>query len=177
MEAFYRLIGEGSGCLTWFQMGLRALMLFVIALIFLRISGRRSFGLRSPFDNVISILLGAVLSRAVTGASPFFPTIIAALVIASLHRIFAWISLHSHAFGKLIKGSPKQIVKDGKIIRKNMDRCLVTDRDLEESIRLEAGVDSLDDIASAYVERGGTISLIKKKTGGNYDPQSTITNS
>lgn len=163
MDEFYRVIGEGSEKLTAFQMGLRALLLFVIALVFLRISGRRSFGLRSPFDNVISILLGAVLSRAVTGASPFFPTIIAALVIAGLHRMFAWISLYSHAFGRLIKGSPKQIVKDGKIIRENMNRCLVSDRDLEETIRLEASVDSLDDIESAFVERGGRISLIRKK--------------
>ncbi len=163
MDEFYRVIGEGSEKLTTFQMGLRALLLFVIALVFLRISGRRSFGLRSPFDNVISILLGAVLSRAVTGASPFFPTIVAALVIAGLHRMFAWISLYSHGFGRLIKGSPKQIVKDGKIIRANMNRCLVSDRDLEETIRLEASVDSLDDIESAFVERGGRISLIRKK--------------
>ncbi|HEY5535494.1 MAG TPA: hypothetical protein VIL99_11265, partial [Ignavibacteria bacterium] len=80
MNWFYQLIGEGNDP-NPYQMAIRAFIVFIIALVFLRLSGRRTFGMFSPFDNVISVLLGAVLSRAVIGASPFFSTIIAALVI------------------------------------------------------------------------------------------------
>jgi uncharacterized membrane protein YcaP (DUF421 family) len=161
MNWFYQLIGEGNDP-NPYQMAIRAFIIFIIALVFLRLSGRRTFGMFSPFDNVISVLLGAVLSRAVIGASPFFSTIIAALVIVFLHRLFAWIALYNDVFGSLIKGNAKLIYKDGKIIRNNMKRFDITDKDLIEGIRLQGNVESLDEINSAYVERDGRISVTKK---------------
>ena len=106
--------------------------------------------------------MGAILSRAVVGASPFFSTIIAALVIVFLHRLFAWIALYNDVFGSLIKGNAKVIYKDGKIIRNNMKRYDITDKDLMEGIRLQGNVKSLDEIYSAYSERDGRISITKK---------------
>jgi len=57
-------------------MAARSVVVFVITLLLLRISGRRSFGLRTPLDNIISIILAAVLSRAIVGASPFFSMVV-----------------------------------------------------------------------------------------------------
>src|ERR1035437_4124245 len=161
MNEFYQFIGEGKE-LNTLQMAIRAFIIFLIALAFIRFSGRRTFGMLSPFDNVISILLGAILSRAVIGASPFLPTVIAAFVIVVLHRLFAWISLYNDVFGSLIKGNAKIIYKDGEIIRNNMKRFYITDKDLLEGIRLQGNVESLDEIKSAYIERDGKISIIKK---------------
>ena len=161
MSEFYQFIGEGKE-LNTLQMAIRAFIIFLIALAFIRFSGRRTFGMLSPFDNVISILLGAILSRAVIGASPFLPTVIAAFVIVVLHRLFAWISLYNDVFGSLIKGNAKIIYKDGEIIRNNMKRFYITDKDLLEGIRLQGNVESLDEIKSAYIERDGKISIIKK---------------
>lgn len=161
MNTFYQLIGEGRD-LSLFQMAIRAFIIFFIALIFIRFSSRRTFGMNSPFDNVISVLLGAILGRAVIGPSPFISTVIGALVIVLLHRLFAWIALYSDIFGSLIKGNAKIIYKDGKIIRKNMNRFFITDKDLMEGIRLQGNVESLNEIKSAYIERDGKISVIKK---------------
>jgi uncharacterized membrane protein YcaP (DUF421 family) len=153
------LIGEGPD-LTIVQMGLRAIFVFMIALAFLRL-GRRAFGMGSPFDHVIGILLGAILSRAVVGASPFWATIIASCVIVLLHRLFAWWSMHSRLVGKLIKGEAKPIFKEGHIVRKNMRQCLISENDLLEGIREAGNVESLDEIKAAYIERDGKISVIK----------------
>jgi uncharacterized membrane protein YcaP (DUF421 family) len=161
MNKFYQFIGEGEE-LNPFHMAVRAVIIFLIALVLIRFSGRRTFGMLSPFDNVIGILLGAILSRAVIGASPFLSIIVAAFVIVALHRLFAWISLYSGVFGSMIKGNAKIIYKDGNIIRKNMNRFYITDKDLAEGIRLQANVESLDEIRSAYIERDGKISVIKK---------------
>jgi uncharacterized membrane protein YcaP (DUF421 family) len=158
---FYQIIGEGKDPNTY-QMAIRAFIVFIVALVFIRLSGRRTFGMFSPFDIVISILLGAILSRAVIGASPFFSTIIAAFVIVFMHRLFAWIALYNDVFGSLIKGNAKVIYKDGNPIRKNLKQFDITDKDLMEGIRLQGNAESLDEINSAYIERDGRISVTKK---------------
>ncbi|HEV7232067.1 MAG TPA: hypothetical protein VGO45_12095 [Bacteroidia bacterium] len=163
MHALISLFGQGKE-LSLIQMSLRAAFVFVIALIVIRLSGRRSFGMRTPFDNVITILLGAILSRAVVGASPFLSTLAAAVVLAGMHRLFAWIALYSNLFGKLIKGEAKVIYKDQnpEPDRKQMGKCLVSEKDVLEGIRINSNLDSMQHAKMIYVERNGQISVVKK---------------
>jgi hypothetical protein len=81
METLIALFGEGKD-LDSLQMAARATVVFFGALILIRISGRRSFGQRSPFDYVVAILLGATLSRVIVGAGPRFEPIVCAPVKA-----------------------------------------------------------------------------------------------
>src|ERR1700710_1706281 len=89
MDILIAIFGEGKE-LDTLQMSARAVTVFVAALVCIRVSGRRSFGQRSPFDYVVAILLGATLSRVIVGASPAIPTIVASLVIVALHRALGW---------------------------------------------------------------------------------------
>ncbi|WP_353506635.1 hypothetical protein [Variovorax flavidus] len=66
--------GEGSDLETW-QMAAQAVVTFFIALLLIRASGRRSFRQHTPFDACVTVPLGAALSRAVVGASPFWATV------------------------------------------------------------------------------------------------------
>src|ERR1700712_4607696 len=95
------LFGEGSD-LDVLQMALRSAVVFVLALAMIRVSGRRSFGQRRPFDACTTVLLGGVLSRAVVGASPFWPTMAAGAVIVVLHRLVAMASLRWPRFESLV---------------------------------------------------------------------------
>jgi uncharacterized membrane protein YcaP (DUF421 family) len=153
--------GEGED-LEWWQMADRAALIFILAIVLIRLSGRRSFGLKSPFDNTIAILLGAILSRAVVGASPFLPTVGAALVLVLMHRLFAWLSLHNHWFGSLIKGSARPLYQDGRFNEAEIHKSLVSMRDLEEGLRMGIHTSSLEDVEAMYLERNGEISIVKK---------------
>ncbi|SEJ11791.1 Protein of unknown function [Dyadobacter sp. SG02] len=161
METITQLFGEGENQ-TVFQMSLRAVVIFIITLLLLRIAGRRSFGMKSPFDNIIVILLGAILSRAVVGASEFLPTISAAAVIAVLHRLGAWLGTLHLRFGAVIKGQKIILFRDGKLDHDNMRRALVSESDLYACLRNAMHVESFDTIESAYMENNGQISFVKK---------------
>src|ERR1700712_4472419 len=97
------LFGSGKD-LNELQMGCRGFVMFFVTLALIRVAGMRAFGQKSAFDAIIVIMLGAILSRAVTGASAFFPTIIAGIVICILHRVLGLISIYSDGFGAIIKG-------------------------------------------------------------------------
>src|SRR5580700_11424159 len=103
MNVLIAIFGEGKN-LDSLQMAARAVVVFITTLIFIRISGRRSFGQRSPFDYVVAVLLGATLSRVIVGASPAVPTLVASLVIVLIHRVLAWACGQSRRLELLVGG-------------------------------------------------------------------------
>src|SRR5687767_7518371 len=161
-EILYTLFGEGEN-LNALQMCDRAFVMFFVTLILIRITGMRAFGAKSAFDAIIVIMLGALLSRAVVGVSPFFPTIAAGLVLSLVHRILGMISVNNPFLSHLIKGKEVTLYKDGVINQKHLSKCSVSKGDLMEAVRLHANVASLDEVEEAYMERSGQISVVKKK--------------
>ena len=87
MQTIHELFGQGFN-LNILQMTLRAIVIFFIALVLIRYTGMRMFGIKSAFDICVTIIYGAVLARAIVGASPFIPTIVASssLVIVHLNK-------------------------------------------------------------------------------------------
>jgi uncharacterized membrane protein YcaP (DUF421 family) len=162
MDAFYVLFGEGRS-LDPLQMGLRSIVVFVIALVMIRVSGRRSFGQRSPFDSVVVILLGATLSRGIVGASPFISTVVASFMIVVCHRMLAWACIRSRRFELLVGGVEREVFSNGQFNAKEMHAALVSRTDVEESVRQKTGSRSMDNVAAAILERNGEVSIIHKR--------------
>jgi len=161
MEIIKELLGAGKD-LSPFQMGMRTIVIFFVTLILIRLSGKRSFGMHMPIDNVLTILLGALLSRAIVGASPLVATIVSGFVLVVLYRICSGLSVFSKLFGKMIKGEEVLIFKEGKMLHENMKQCMVSEKDLLEEVRTNSNLASLNEVDSAYVERNGQISIVKK---------------
>lgn len=159
LEFFF---GTGGDLNPW-QMCCRAVLISLICLALIRFCGSRAFGMNTPLDNVVSVLLGAILARAVVGASPFFGTVMAAGTIALVHRLAAWAGMYSRFFGKLVKGEAKVVYENGKFNYETMEACRITKHDLMEGIRLTSNLESFDRIKKVYVERNGKISVIKKE--------------
>src|ERR1700744_867673 len=103
METLIKIFGTGKD-LDTLQMCARGFVVFISAFVIIRISGRRSFGLRTPLDNIITILLGAILSRAVVGASPFVPVLLVCLLIAGMHRLMGWLVAGGPGFAPFLAG-------------------------------------------------------------------------
>ncbi|MEP7236189.1 MAG: hypothetical protein ABI778_12920, partial [Ignavibacteriota bacterium] len=111
--------------LTPLQMVIRALLVFIIALILIRIAGIRTFGMKSAFDNIIILLLGGILSRVVYSSDPPLGILLACLIIVLMHRLVAIGCVKSDWFGKLVKGEKTLLYKDGALIGKNMRNGLI----------------------------------------------------
>lgn len=157
------LFGEGDR-LDALQMALRATAVFVLSLAMIRVSGRRSFGQHRPFDACTTVLLGAVLSRAVVGASAFWPTMAAGAAIVLLHRLVAMASVRWPRFESLVSGDKRELVRDGRRDGDEMRKALITERDLDEAVRKKAGDERLP-LRRAVLERDGVITVDAKDGG------------
>jgi len=148
--------------LTILQMALRGIIVFVLAIIMLQMAGKKTFGKRSPADNVIMIMLGAILSRAIVGSSPFLQVILTSFAIILFHRLLAWIATSHPKLSSIIRGEKISLFRDGKENSKNMRTTLISKEDLMEGIRLQVNSDSFDDVREIFIERNGQISVVKK---------------
>lgn len=162
MNIFENIFGVGPD-LSVLQMAARAAVVFWFALMVIRISGRRSFGLHGPFDSCTTVLLGATLSRAVSGASPFFATLAAAAVLVVMHRLTGIASQRWGWFDRVVSGSEIILARQGQADDHAMQKGLVTQRDLEEAIRKKTGQEDILIVERAVLERNGEITIVPLK--------------
>lgn len=153
----------GGGELGARQMALRAFIVFSFAVIIVRLGSTRFMSRNSPLDLILAIMLGSVLSRAITGQASFFPTLAAGAVLVALHSLFALLAAWSDFFGFWVKGSSNLLIEDGRRIPGALLKNRVGAGDLREALRLHGhGHRSIDDIAVARLERNGEISVVLK---------------
>lgn len=161
MQTIYEFFGNSDN-LNALQMSSRAIVIFFIALILIRYTGMRMFGIKSAFDICVTIIFGAVLARAIVGASPFIPTVVASLALVVVHKIIASISVNNKWMSHLVKGVPHSLYKNGQLNQDNLKKCLLSFGDLMEEVRITLHQNTLDDIEEIFMERSGKISVIKK---------------
>jgi uncharacterized membrane protein YcaP (DUF421 family) len=162
MNKISELMGQGED-LTPLQMALRAILIFIVTLILIRLGGVRIFGRRSSTDTIIVIVMGSVLARGIVGASPLLSVIAAASAMIILHRLFGWLSQKFKWFDRMIKGRKTRLYENGTILLSNLEKTALTTSDLMESLRLETKQEELEKIESAYLETNGRISFINKE--------------
>lgn len=169
MDTFYNFVGPLLGLgvepkeLTFLQISIRGIIVFVATLLMIRLGHKRSLARKTPFDAVLIVILASVLSRAINGSAAFFATLGGSVVIVLVHRLFAFIAYHSHGFGILIKGRPEIIVENGNLVMDTMRRNHISEHDLEEDLRLDAELENISQVQVGRVERSGDISFIKKE--------------
>jgi uncharacterized membrane protein YcaP (DUF421 family) len=147
--------------LTFLQVSLRGVIVFIATLVMVRLSSKRSLAEKTAFDAALIVIVASVLARAINGSAPFFPTLGIGFVLVLLHRLLGVAAYYSHGFGILIKGKPVVLVQNRRLQRKNMCLNQISEHDLEEDMRLDASTEDLSKIKTARVERSGDISFIK----------------
>jgi len=155
-------LGAEPQTLTFMQISLRGIIVFIFTLVMVRISARRSLARRTVFDSVFLVILASVLARAINGSSDLLPTIGGGFAMVAFHRLLAWIAFYSHGFGNLIKGADEILIRDGELVHQKLRNHHITRHDLEEDLRLALHAEDLARVRKARLERSGDISFICK---------------
>jgi uncharacterized membrane protein YcaP (DUF421 family) len=156
-------LGRDATALTFTQISLRGILVFVATLVIIRCGDRRFLSQKTAFDVVLGFILASMLARAVNGTAAFFPTLGGGFVLVMLHRVLASWSRRSHFVGLLIKGRSDVIIRDGHLDEAAAARNRLSEHDLLEDLRLHGNVASVKDVALAVLERNGHVSVVPRR--------------
>ena len=143
---------------------LRAAAIYVGLMIILRLSGKRSLAQITTFDIVLLLIIGEATQNALLGQD--FSLTNAMLVIVTLVGLDIGLSLlkrRSKKLDKLIEDVPLVLVADGVALQDRMDKARVDINDVLNAARHLQGLERLDQIQYAVLERSGGISIIPKE--------------
>ncbi|SUD40168.1 membrane protein [Ectopseudomonas mendocina] len=141
---------------------LRAGAVYLALLILFKLSGRRSLAQLTTFDFVLLLIIGEATQQALLGED--FSVTNMVQVVATLIVLDVGASLlkrRNDRLARLLDGSPTIIVEDGVLMQWRMDKARLTLDDVMESAR-ESGLERLEQIRYAIVERNGKISIIQR---------------
>ena len=145
------------------QMAMRAVVVYIVTVLMVRLAKKRFMGRATAFDVILGIMLGSIVSRAITGNAPFVPALGAAAVLLAMHWVFSAVAVRWPGFGPLIKGRSQRLVRNGTVDEHAMRKAHMTERDLREDLR-DKSVAGLEGVAEARLERNGSVSVIKAKS-------------
>lgn len=163
MGVLESILGLNADELNAGQMAVRAVLTFAVTVAIVRMGHKRLFGKATAFDLVVAIMVGSVMSRAITHTYGLFAVWLAGLVLIVLHGLMAALAYRFHRFGPVVKGRPSLLVEDGKVHQDAMRAGHVSRFDLDQAIREAGDEPDPSQVRLAYLERDGSISVVPRK--------------
>ena len=145
---------------------LRAAAMYMILLLLFRIAGRRTLAEASTFDFVLLLIISEATQQAMTGSD--YSITNALLVIGTLillDVLFTFLLTRFRGLDKAVNGLPLVVVAQGQPLRERMASARVDEYDVLEAARRTRGLERMDQIKFAVLERSGGISIIPFERG------------
>ena len=143
----------------WWDLVLRAVIVYAFLLIILRLTGRRQVGQLAPFDLVLLLVLSNAVQNAMNaGDNSLLAGIILSVTLIGLNVVMANVTWRWRKIEALIEGKPRLLVHNGKLVHEGLARERITKHEMMAALR-EAGASKLEDVQTAVLETNGHISV------------------
>ena len=155
-------IAEDSVDFDFWQVAARATLVYLAALVFVRLASKRFMGRNSAFDLLLGVMLGSVLSRGITGQISLLNCVAASGTLLLVHWILGAVAARFGRFGAWIKGRRRILIEDGKVDFDAMVKSHFGKEDLAEALRTH-GLISPEEVRVASLERSGKVSVVPEE--------------
>ena len=141
---------------------IRALILYILVIITMRLMGKRQIGQLQPFELAVTIMIAELASVPMGNTGiPLVHGVIPILTLLFAQIVVSIITIKSNSAENIISGQPTIVIQNGKINVANLEKELYTISDLVEQLRLK-DYPTLEDIEFAILESSGNISVVPK---------------
>ena len=149
----------------------RAIMVYILVLVVMRLMGKREIGQLQPFELVISIMIADLASIPMTDPGvPIFNGLVPILGLLAMHLLITLLNIKSVNLRKITCGKPTILVYRGKIDEEALKKERFTISELQERLRGK-DVFNLGDVEFAILETNGEVSVITKPNKRNLTPE------
>lgn len=140
----------------------RAVILFAVVVLVMRLMGKRQFSQLHPYEFVISLMIAELASVPMEDKEiPLLNGIIPIFTLLALHVILSFITLKSQTARAIICGTPSILIENGKIIEKELRHQRYNVNDLLEQLRAK-NIPNIADVEYAILETTGDLTVISR---------------
>jgi uncharacterized membrane protein YcaP (DUF421 family) len=145
----------------WWEFVVRGAVVYLVLLVLVRISGKRTVGQFTPFDLVVVLLLSESVSGAINAQDESLSGgLIAATTLIALDMAIAYASARNARIDAIVQGSPVLVGRDGVVYDDVLKRQRVPRSDLDKALR-DADCE-IEDMRMAIIEADGNINIMKR---------------
>lgn len=135
--------------------------IYVLLLVIFRIAGRRTLAETSSFDLVLLLIIGETTQQAMVGDDDSVMGALVAIVsLVSLDMTISYLKKSFPSFDFLLEGKPVLLINEGKLQHAAMNANSLDEEDIREAARLSQGLEDMEDVRQATLERDGHISIV-----------------
>lgn len=145
---------------------LRAVAVYGFLVLVIRLAGRRTMAQLTDFDFVLLLIIAEATQQGLLGDDSSITN--AFLVILTLIVIDIGLSLwkqRSPRIEKWLDGVPLVIVEEGRLLEDLAKKARVDEQDILAAARMLHGLERMNQIKYAVLERAGGISIIPQRNG------------
>lgn len=144
---------------------IRVIIIYIIAIVVMRLMGKRQIGEMEPFELVITLIIADLATIPMADPTiPIWYGILPLLVIQVIHFCVVKLQCKSKTVREILSGSPVIVVSPSGIDHKKLKELDICEDELMELLR---GKDVFDikDIDYAILESSGKLSVVPKGEG------------
>lgn len=140
----------------------RAIFGYCFLVLVVRIVGRRPGKQMTPFEYVLIFFLGGVTLTGMVGDERSLTNALCQIItVGFMHSLFAFLRRKSPRFGRIVDGTPLVLLDKGEWRTTTLSEMRVQDDDVMAAAR-DQGLERLDQIDCAILERNGEISIVPR---------------
>lgn len=148
----------------------RSLGAFLFATFLLRLAGRKSVSQLNYFDFLMANLMGNMLGYYVAGSVKGAKLLVAPVVFITSGIFAEMAAVKSRTARKLLEGQALVLVKNGKLLERNMNQAHYNIGELLMELR-QKNIFHLSEVEYAVLETNGKLSVQKKSQNRPVTPK------
>ena len=149
----------------------RTAILYLTAVVIIRIMGKRQIGQLQPFELVITIIIAELVVIPMQDKDvPLLEGLVPALTLLFLQYLVSLVLMKSEGARAVVCGIPSVLVHNGRIVESELRRLRYNLSDLLEQLRVK-GLPDVSDVEFAVLETNGELSVIPKSQKRPVQPQ------
>jgi uncharacterized membrane protein YcaP (DUF421 family) len=142
---------------------IRAAVVYVVLMVLFRIAGKRSLAEITSFDLVLLLIISEAVQQALLdNDNSMTNALLLVSTLVGINILLSIVATRWKLFDKLVEDVPLVILRNGEPLRDRMRKERVDEEDIMEAARASQGLERLDQIKFAILERTGHITIVPK---------------